>query len=118
MARLPAFIAAALLAAFVADVARAQNSYRGSTPAEIKERFRTDPQFAARYPNFDRVTVGVTPAGATEPNRAPTGGLPPPGDKVYYRHGAEATNCSSSVRTVKWPDGEEKPTRMITCVQP
>lgn len=118
MVRLPTYIIAALLVAFVADVAQAQNSYRGSTPAEIKERFRTDPQFAARYPNFDRETVGVTPAGARSPNRPRTGGLPPPGDKVYYRHGAEATNCSSNVRTVKWPDGQQRQTRMITCVRP
>jgi hypothetical protein len=117
MVRLPAFFVAALLVTFVADVARAQNSYRGSTPAEIKERFRTDAAFAARYPNFDRVTPGVIPAGAKEPNRAPTGALPPPGDKVYWRHGAEATNCSSRVVNAGWPDGV-KPTRLFTCVQP
>jgi len=118
MTRLLAAIAATLLAGFVAGAAQAQNSYRVSTQAEVKERFRTDPQFAARHHTYDRETVGVTPAGATEPNRPPTGGLPPRGDKVYYRHGAEATNCSSNVRTVKWPDGQERPTRMFTCVRP
>lgn len=117
MTRLPTLVIAGLLACLVAGAVQAQNSYRGSTPAEIKERFRTDPAFAARYPNFDRVTVGVTPAGATAPNRAPSGALPPPGDRVYFRHGAEAKDCSSNVRTVKWPDGQVRATRMITCVQ-
>ena len=57
MARLHIYIIAGLLACLVAGTAQAQNSYRGSTPAEIKERFRTDPQFAARYHTFEPMTA-------------------------------------------------------------
>lgn len=117
MVKLSAFIVAALLACLVAGPAQAQNSYRVYTQAEIKEKFRTDPAFAARHHTYDRETVGVTPAGAKEPNRPPSGALPPPGDKVYWRHGAEAKDCSSRVVNARWPDGREQPTRMITCVQ-
>lgn len=118
MARLLAASTATLLAGFVAGTAHAQSSFHSSTPAKITEKFRTDPQFAARYHSFDRVTVGITAAGNTEPNRPPSGERPPPGDPVHWRNGGESKNCSSHVESVKWPDGQEKPTRMFTCVRP
>lgn len=117
MVRSCAVIAATLLAGFVAGTAHAQ-SFHSSTPEEIREKFRTDPKFAARYHSFDRATPGIIAAGNTEPNPEATGQRPPPGDKVYSRSGLEVTNCSSQVETIRWPDGQERQTRLFACVRP